>query len=327
MYTMFRHHDSSPWFGEPNGFGVPNPERYRATVLSHNPLDTNTPWVTWSHKIPFYNREFSATKFKYSPKWGQLSVACGTVLQPQYCGKSNDDDTFRVFTPVCEVVLSGPFAVDVRICTIGEKVYQSSVYTSDERSYRKRFYDGIRQIDCHAKPNIHSFLFGWKVERQIWMGHFQPGAEPRVEKFCGWSILPKDIVLRIINLLYTNIPYNTAFTTGPRPGKWKWDYLPFNNRFHPASSPASCPYLRFSYKGGDIPMGSLIVASIRYGGLFLAPKHSHVKPIWTIDKVFYKFKGSRPRKITELDFASSSSDESDVPVVVSSSSDESDEES
>jgi hypothetical protein len=291
---MFRYHGYSPLFGEPNGFGVPNPERYQATVLSHNPLISKVPY--------FYNREFSATEFKYSPK---KSVVCGTVLQPQYCGKSNDDDAFRVFTPVCEVVLSGSFTVDVRICTIGEKVYQSS----DERSYRKRFYDGFRQIDCHAKPNIHSFLFGWKVERQIWMGHFQPSAEQQVEKFCGWSILPKDIVLRIINLLYTDIPYNTAFTTYPRCPKW--GYLPFNDRFHPASSPASCPYLRFSYKGGDIPMGSLIVASIRFGGLFLAPKHSHVKPIWTIDKVFYKFKRPRPRKITELDFASSSSDISD----------------
>ena len=311
--------------GEP---GVPNPEMYKAAVLHSNPITIDLVIgailrsTLTTHQRPFFKGDKDVDNFKYLRK---DFTGGGILLQPEHCGRHNEN-AFRIFTPSCEIIYSTDHTVDVRIDR-----YHGRLTHGDHPAYPKYFYDQIRYVDFHAKSNYRRFLFGWKVERQIWIGHFQHSAEQRAEKFCGWSILPKDIVLKIINKLY-DIPYRTVFTKSDRlpstslsdrPGTsllpnrsllpntpilfnsiYREDFPIWKVQVRPGSAHAFCghkayPFLRFSYKGDDIPIGSEIVACIRFGGLWLAPKCSYVKPIWTIEKVFYKHK-SKSRKYPQL---------------------------
>ena len=274
---------------------VPNPEMYKATVLHHNPITID--------KIlsPFFKGDKDVDNFKYLRK---DFMGGGILLQPEHCGK-HYENAFRIFTPSCEVIYSTDHIVYVKIDR-----YCGTLTHGDHPAYPKYFYDQIRYVDFHAKSNYRRVLFGWKVERQIWMGHFQHGVEQQTKKFCGWSILPRDIVLKIIDKLYTDTPYRTVFTKKDLLTTRRTSLLPhtpilFNSIYredspiwkgatrlgsdHPFCGHKAYPFLRLGYQGGDIPIGSEIVACIRFGGLWIAPK-SHIKPIWTIDKVFYKRK-------------------------------------
>ena len=306
--------------------GVLDPERYKATVLHHNPISVD------SAVYPFKD---VVDNFKYLRK---DFMGKGILLQPEQCGRHNKN-AFRIFTPSCEVIYSTDHTVDIKI-----DEYETSNW--DHPAYPKYFYDQIRYVDFDAKSKYPRVLFGWKVERQIWMGHFQRSAEQQTKNFCGWSILPRDIVLKIINKLYTDIPYRTVFSNSDQ---WQWSrrsLIPFAqilfSSIYREDSPTSCdrcgagqwigqvhrgsdhafcghktyPFLRLGYKGDDIPIGSDIVACIRFSGLWIAPECSYVKPIWTIEEVFYKHKyglslglSKRLRLMHELKFYSESDDD------------------
>ena len=317
--------------GEPPGVFT-NPEMYKAHVLHSNPISIDSIDPALRHEYvarpaadinPFFKGDKDVDNLKYLRK---DFMGGGILLQPELCGRHDAlewryagsswrrcKNAFRIFTPSCEVILTSNHNVDVRIDR-----HHGRLTHEDHPAYPKHFYDQIRYVDFHAQSNYRRVLFGWKVERQIWMGHFQHSAEQQAEKFCGWSILPKDIVLKIINKLYTDIPYHTVFTKSDRMPSTSllpntpvlfnsiyredfpiWKVQDRQGSAHPFCGHKAYPFLRFSYKGDDIPTGSTIVACIRFGGLWLAPKCSFVKPIWTIEKVFYKHK-TMSRKYPQL---------------------------
>ena len=303
---------------------VPNQERYKAHVLHSNPISIDSIDPALRHEYvarqaadinPFFKGDKDVDNFKYLRK---DFMGGGILLQPELCGRHDAlewryagsswrrcKNAFRIFTPTCEVLYSTDRIVYVKIDR-----HRGRLTHEDHPAYPKHFYDQIRYVDFHAQSNYRRVLFGWKVERQIWMGHFQRSAEQQTKNFCGWSILPRDIVLKIIDKLYTDIPYLTVFTKKDLLTTRRTSLLPhtpilFNSIYredspiwkgatrlgsdHPFCGHKAYPFLRLGYQGGDIPIGSEIVACIRFGGLWIAPK-SHIKPIWTIEKVFYKRK-------------------------------------
>lgn len=272
--------------------------------------------ITLQKDFKFYNIEFSGDNFSYSPEDGS-GFESKTMLFSQYWGipkysaPCRYGPYFTVYcdeephTPPKEIIprlpapkCVPPFNVCTPICkvlSVCESFVEVEICRSLVPDYCTRFYDGIRQIDCHAKAVSSKFLFGWNLERLLWIGHIK---EQDSRDKCMLYLLPKDIIQRIIGEIRSP-PYHTIFTNGN--GK----KLIFD-KVHPTESPSLHTYLiaknclkpqspnpyiitvnpKENYL--SIQKGSIIVGELRFVGTHFSASSpdapAYRSSVWNIEK-------------------------------------------